>query len=89
MTEEEEKVHFMIGLMRGVRSDGGEPPYMYVAIMVDHIAEFRQAVKSGEDLDVEKYGFIIESGVGEPSEEVKRYMTEKYSFDHENQIFMD
>lgn len=68
-------------LVRGENPDGGGI-YAYVAVRADRLEEFMEAQNS--DLFYpEDYGVIIESGEGEPSEEVRRKMEEEYGFNHD------
>lgn len=68
-------------LVRGENQDGGSI-YAYVAVRADRLEEFMQAQES--DLFYpEDYGVIIESGEGEPSEEVRQKMEEEYGFNHD------
>lgn len=65
----------------------GETPekkkiYAYVAIRADKLESFMEAQKQGTFYP-EDFGIVIESGEGEPSEEIKKKMTEEYGFNHE------
>lgn len=68
-------------LVRGENPDGGSI-YAYVAVRADRLEEFMDAQQS--DLFYpEDYGVIIESGEGEPNEEVRARMEEDYGFNHD------
>jgi hypothetical protein len=67
-------------LVRGEDPDG-KPIYAYVAVRADKLEEFMAAQKSGVFYP-EEYGIIVESGVGEPTEEVKARMETEYGFNH-------
>ena len=65
----------------------GETPenkkiYAYVAIRADKLESFMEAQKQGTFYP-EDFGIVIESGEGEPSDEVKKRMTEEYGFNHD------
>lgn len=68
-------------LVRGESPDG-EKIFAYMAVRADKLESFIAAQKSGTFYP-EDYGIIIESGTGEPSEEVKEKMTREYGFNHE------
>jgi len=63
-------------------SEDGEPIYAYVAVRGDRLQEF-MAAQSNDTFYPEDHGVIIEAGEGEPSEEVRRRMSEEYNFNHE------
>ncbi len=71
-------------LLRGEDTTGGKI-YAYVAIRADKLEDFMEAQKKGVFYP-EEYGVIIESGVGEPSDEVKAKMTSEYGFNHESMV---
>ena len=68
-------------LVRG-ESPEGKKIYAYLAIRADKLESFMEAQKSGTFFP-EDYGIIIESGEGEPSDEIKLKMTQEYGFNHE------
>ncbi len=68
-------------LVRGESPDGMKI-YAYVAIRADKLEAFVEAQKNGTFYP-EDYGIVVESGEGEPSEAVKKKMTEEYGFNHE------
>lgn len=68
-------------LIRGENPQGGNM-YAYVAVRADRLEAFMEAQKSGTFFP-EDYGMILESGEGEPSDEVKARMTKEYGFNHE------
>lgn len=71
-------------LIRGTSSEG-KGIYAYVAVRADKLEEFMEAQRKGLFYP-EDYGIIVESGEGEPSEEVRRKMTQEYGFNHEAMI---
>lgn len=71
-------------LLRGESPDG-EKVYAYVAVRADKLETFMEAQKSGTFFP-EDYGMILESGEGEPSDEVKSRMTKEYGFNHDNMM---
>ena len=71
-------------LVRGESPDG-EPIYAYVAVRADKLESFMEAQKTGMFYP-EDYGVIVESGVGEPSDEIKKKMEEEYGFNHQSMV---
>lgn len=71
-------------LVRGETPEGTKI-FAYVAIRADKLESFMEAQKQGTFYP-EDYGIVIESGEGEPTEEVKRKMTEEYGFNHETMM---
>jgi hypothetical protein len=71
-------------LLRGQDPDGTQI-YAYVGVRADMLEEFMKAQATGMFYP-EDYGVIIESGEGEPSDEVKQRMTEEYGFNHEMMV---
>lgn len=68
-------------LVRGESPDG-KKIYAYIAIRADKLETFMEAQKQGTFYP-EDYGIVLESGEGEPSDEVKLKMTTEYGFNHE------
>lgn len=68
-------------LVRGENPDGGAI-FAYVAVRLDKLQEFMEAQKNGVFYP-EDYGVIIESGEGEPTEEIRKKMEDEYGFNHE------
>src|SRR5205823_12663502 len=68
-------------LVRGESPDG-KKIYAYLAIRADKLESFMEAQKQGTFYP-EDYGIVVESGEGEPSDEVKQRMTKEYGFNHE------
>ena len=66
-----------------VRGEGteGESLYAYVGVRADKLDAFIAAQKEGVFYP-EDHGVVIESGVGEPSDDVKKRMETDYGFDH-------
>ncbi len=71
-------------LVRGENADGN-PIFAYVAVRADKLESFMAAQKS-ETFYPEDYGMIIESGEGEPSDEVKERMRLEYGFNHDEMV---
>lgn len=67
-------------LVRGEDPDG-QPIYAYVAVRADKLEDFMAAQQSGIFYP-EEYGIIVESGSGEPTDEVKKRMETEYGFNH-------
>lgn len=68
-------------LVRGETPEGVKI-FAYVAIRADKLEAFMEAQKQGTFYP-EDFGIVIESGEGEPSEEVRRKMTDEYGFNHD------
>ena len=68
-------------LVRGETPEGSKI-FAYVAIRADKLEAFMEAQKQGTFYP-EDYGIIIESGEGDPSDEVRARMTAEYGFNHE------
>lgn len=68
-------------LVRGENLEG-ERIFAYMAVRADKLESFIEAQKKGTFYP-EEYGIVIESGIGEPSSEVKEKMTKEYGFNHE------
>lgn len=74
-------------LIRGENPEGGKM-YAYVAVRADKLEAFMEAQKSGTFFP-EDYGMILEAGEGEPTDDVKKRMTEEYGFNHESMMDID
>src|ERR1700733_15112626 len=68
-------------LVRGESPDG-KKIYAYLGIRADKLEAFMEAQKQGTFYP-EDFGIVIEAGEGEPTDEVKKKMTEEYGFNHE------
>lgn len=71
-------------LVRG-ESEDGAPIFAYVAVRSDKLEAFMEAQKS-DTFYPEDYGMVIESGEGEPSDEVKAKMRDEYGFNHDEMV---
>ena len=71
-------------LVRGESPDS-KKIYAYVAIRADKLEAFMEAQRNGLFYP-EDYGMVIESGEGEPSQEVKERMTREYGFNHQAMV---
>ena len=69
-------------IVRGTNPDG-VGIYAYVAVRTDKLDAFMEAQKHSTFFP-DEYGIVIESGEGEPSEEVKERMTREYGFNHQS-----
>ena len=74
-------------LVRGENLDG-ERIFAYMAVRADKLEGFIEAQKNGTFYP-EDYGIVIESGIGDPSDEVKEKMTKEYGFNHEAMLDID
>ena len=68
-------------LVRGEDTQG-EPIYAYVGVRADKLDAFIAAQSSGTFYP-DEHGVVIESGHGEPSDEVKKRMEVDYGFNHD------
>jgi hypothetical protein len=68
-------------LVRG-ESPEGAPIYAYVALMQHRMAAFLEAQANGT-LYPQEFGVVIESGEGEPPEDLRRHMEATYGFTHQ------
>ncbi|MBN67165.1 MAG: hypothetical protein CMM94_06340 [Rickettsiales bacterium] len=71
-------------LVRGESPDG-ERIFAYVAVRADKLEEFMKAQQTGTFYP-EDYGVVVESGVGDPSAEVRQKMETEYGFNHEGMV---
>lgn len=71
-------------LVRGESPEGGAI-YAYVAVRADRLEDFMEAQNSGMFYP-EDYGVIIESGEGEPTDEVRERMERDYGFNHQMMV---
>ncbi len=71
-------------LVRGENPDG-KPIFAYVAVRADKLESFMQAQKDGMFYP-EDFGVIIESGEGEPTEEIRQKMETEYGFNHKMMV---
>lgn len=78
-----EKSVFVL-LVRGQSLDG-DPIYAFLAIRADKLPEFIEAQKAGTFFP-EDFGIIVESGPGEPSDEVYAKMRDEYGFNREGML---
>jgi hypothetical protein len=67
-------------LVRG-ESPEGAPIYAYVALMQHHLPAFMKAQANGTFYPKD-FGVVVESGEGEPPEDVRRNMETTYGFNH-------
>lgn len=74
-------------LVRGESPDG-EKIFAYMAVRADKLEAFIEAQKSGTFYP-EDFGMVIESGEGEPTDEIKEKMTKEYGFNHEAALDVD
>jgi hypothetical protein len=68
-------------LVRG-QSSNGQAIYAYVAVKASQLEAFMRAQQNGTFYP-EEHGVVIESGEGEPSDEVRARMEQEYGFDHQ------
>jgi hypothetical protein len=67
--------------VRGEDPDG-QPIYAYVGVRADKLKPFMEAQQKGTFYP-EEHGIIIESGMGEPSAEMRAKMEKDYGFNHD------
>ncbi|TAE31881.1 MAG: hypothetical protein EAY65_07670 [Alphaproteobacteria bacterium] len=75
----------MINLIRGENVEG-TPVFAYVAVRGDEMDAFMRAQSLPNGFDPLEFGVIIESGEGEPSEEIRARMLEEYGFNHDQML---
>ncbi len=71
-------------LVRGENTEKAKI-YAYIAVRADKLEEFIAAQRKGLFYP-EEYGIILESGEGDPSEEVRERMTKEYGFNHDTML---
>jgi hypothetical protein len=71
-------------LVRGESPDGSAI-YAYVAVRADKLEAFMEAQKSGMFYP-EDFGVIVESGEGEPTDEIRQKMETEYGFNHQMMV---
>lgn len=71
-------------LLRGENTEGVKM-YAYVAVRADKLEEFMEAQRKGVFYP-EDFGIVIESGAGEPPQEIREKMTKEYGFNHEAMV---
>ena len=59
--------------------------FMYIAVRGDKMPEFEIALRRGQ-FDTEDFGFVLEEGVGQPSDLLKAKMEFLYECDHRNPL---
>lgn len=67
-----------IFLVRG-RDDTTLPCYFYIEVDKTKRPLFEK-FKKGQQVNLEEFGKVLESGYGEPSEEIKERMKEEYNY---------
>lgn len=77
----------MLILLYGYTLDGRRQ-YAYAAIKGDKLEPLRNALES-ESFRLSDYGFIIHSGLGEPSPEVKEWVQQHYGFNHDDTLVLE
>ncbi len=64
--------------------EGGDY-FAFVAIRLDRWEPFKKACATGK-VEMNDYGIVIESGEGEPSDEVKERMIRDFGFRHGEEV---
>lgn len=62
--------------------------YAYIAVPLNRVEAFNKAQKAG-NYNLHEYGNVLKIGIGEPSDEVKREMFEKYQVQHDNIVYFE
>ena len=70
-----------IVFMRGKRDDGSAF-FIYAEIAKEQMEKMARDAQEDKNVDLSSYGKVLLSGEGEPKEDNKQYMTEKWNFDH-------
>jgi len=71
-------------LVRG-EDPNGKAIFAYVGVRADMLESFMKAQSTGLFYP-EEHGVIVESGYGEPTEEIRNKMSSEYGFDHDGMI---
>ena len=74
-----EKEKIEVHLVQG-KSDSGIPMYAYLAVYASQVRDLNLSLIT-RVTDLEKYGVILASGEGEPSDEVKQYIQKTFLVD--------
>jgi hypothetical protein len=61
------------------KTEAGFDCYHYVLIKPEMIPFFER-IANGGNMKISDYGTVLKKGYGEPTEEVKKFMFEKYGF---------
>jgi hypothetical protein len=75
-SKKDEKEKIEVHLVRG-KSDSGSPIYAYLAVYASQVRDLNLSLIT-RTTDLEKYGVILASGEGEPSNEVQQYIKEAF-----------
>lgn len=65
-----------IHLIRGL-SESGEQIYTYLAIYAHRVRDLKLSLIT-KTTDLEEFGVILKSGIGEPDNSTKKYIAETY-----------
>lgn len=63
----------------------GEQTYCYVGVLGNKMQEFMAASQKNRFAPSD-FGTIIKSGIGEPTDDVKEYMTREFGFNHDTKV---
>jgi len=63
------------------RQRSGENAFFYIRIELPKEQDFLAALKGQQKFNLSDYGEIIASGFGNPSDEIRKMLKEKYGFD--------
>lgn len=77
----------LLVLLYGYTIDGRRQ-YAYAAIKGDKLEALRTAMEE-ETFRLTDFGYVIHSGLGEPSDEVKAWVTQHYGFNHDNALILE
>ena len=77
-------VHFNYQ-MRFQANEIHDESLIYLAVRTDMFRDFQRAYSEGP-VNIEDWGVVLEAGLGKPSPEVRKRMTEEFNFNHEEAI---
>lgn len=73
-------------LLYGYTLDGRKQ-YAYAAIKGDKMEGLRAAL-DGDSFRLTDFGYVIHSGLGDPTDEVKEWVTRHYGFNHNEALVL-
>lgn len=68
-------------LLKGERG-AGRPFFAYLSLPIEQLARLNRDMERGVLVQLAEYGKVVLQGLGEPTEDQKRYMERHYAFDH-------
>ncbi len=77
----------VVYLLRGHNHEE-QPFYIYMAVKMNKLPEFSQAIKGPIKPDIERFGKVLAADLGDPTPEVMKYMEDNHNFDHATYLDM-